>query len=258
MPIVQLANGLQISYRESGSGDRVILFVHGNSAFSLWWERVMNCLPAGWRAVAPDLRGCGDSEKPAQPWSWQELADDIYQFAEGLGLKRVILVGHSLGGTLAQQIAADHPKLVEKLVVINPGPPEGLHFDEVWYQRAAMLVNMPDMMKAALAATMPTAPKDEFYQRLLDESIAKSLGAWIPNTRALENTGDLPERVKSITAPTLIIYGKNDLITTLPMQEHLRDLIPGARLEVWEEIGHSAPAECPERLAQRIVAFVAE
>jgi pimeloyl-ACP methyl ester carboxylesterase len=258
MPGIQLANGLHLSYRESGSGDRVILFVHGNSAFSLWWERVMGSLPAGWRAVAPDLRGSGDSEKPVQPWSWQELAGDIAEFAEVLGLKQVTLVGHSLGGTLAQQVAADHPKLVERLILVNPGPPEGLHFDEVWYQRAAMLVKMPDMMKAALATTMPTAPKDEFYQRLLDESIAKSLTAWIPNTQALENTGDLPERVKGIAAPTLIIYGKNDLITTLPMQEHLRDLIPGCCLEVWDDIGHSAPAECPERLAQRIITFAAK
>lgn len=254
MPSIRLANGQEISYRESGSGDRTILFIHGNSAFSLWWERVMQHLPGGWRAVAPDLRGCGDSAKPAKDWTWQELCGDIHLFAEALGLRQVVLVGHSLGGTIAQQVAADHPKLVSRLVIINPGPPEGLHFDEVWYQRADMLVKMPDMMKMALAATMPTAPKDEFYTRLLDESIAKSLSAWLPNTRALEATGDLPERVKGIAAPTLIIYGKQDMLITPAMVEHIRELIPGTVLDVWD-IGHSAPAEAPDRLARRLVEF---
>ncbi len=253
MPSVTLSNGLNMFYREAGSGDRVFLFVHGNCATSLWWERVMAALPAGIRSIALDLRGCGDTDKPAQQWTWQELADDVYLFAQALNLSKVTLVGHSLGGTIAMQVAADHPDLVAKLVMVNPGPAEGLVMPEVWWERSRPLVNMPDVMKMALGAMMPTAPKDEFYTRLLDESVAKSVGAWLPHTKALENTGTLPRQVREIGVPTLIIYGTQDMLITAPMMETLRDQIPGAVLDVWPEVGHSANTEAPERFAQRIL-----
>ncbi|HYG59616.1 MAG TPA: alpha/beta hydrolase [Symbiobacteriaceae bacterium] len=254
MPEVRIANGLNMAYREYGTGDKVVLFIHGNAATSLWWARVFPHLPREWRAVAPDLRGCGDTDKPSDQWAWPVLADDIYEFARALGLTRFMLVGHSLGGVIAQQLAADHPELVERLVMVNPGPPEGFQFPPEWWARSEALAQMPDTMKMALAAMMPTAPKDEFYTQLLDESIAKSLGAWLKHTRALEDTCGLAEKVKSIMAPTLIVYGQQDMLITLPMMEQLRDRIPGATLELWE-CGHSACVEAPDRLARRLAAF---
>lgn len=256
MPTVQLSNGLHMFYRESGSGDRVVLFVHGNSASSRWWERLFTHLPADLRAIALDLRACGDTARAEGDWTWQQLVDDVYQFAQARDLQQFVLVGHSLGGTIAQQFTADHPELVEKLVMINPGPPEGFHFPPEWYTRAEMLVAAPAMMKMALAATAPTAPKDEFLESLLDESVAKSSGAWIRNTRALEQTGSLPDRIKEISAPTLIIYGMKDMLITPGMMERLQTAIAGAVLDEWEGIGHSAPVEAPERAARRIAEFL--
>jgi 3-oxoadipate enol-lactonase len=255
MPSIRTSGGLNMFYRESGSGDRVFLLVHGNCATSLWWERVMAQLPAGCRAVAPDLRGCGDTDKPEEQWTWQQLADDVYQFTQALGLSKVTLVGHSLGGTIGMQVAADHSDLVEKLVLVNPGPAEGLQMPELWWERSRPLVHMPDIMKMALGAMMPTAPKDDFYARLVEESVAKSVGAWLLHTKALEKTGALPRQVRELAAPTLIVCGKQDALITVPMMETLRDQIPGAVLEVWDEVGHSAITEVPERFTQRLVSF---
>lgn len=255
MRSVRIASGLNMAYREVGSGEKVLLLIHGNSAFSLWWERVFAYLPAGVRAIAPDLRGCGDTDKPEEQWVWPVLAEDIYQFTQAMGLTRVTLVGHSLGGVIAQQLAADHPELVERLVMVNPGPPEGFQFPAEWWARGEALVKMPDMMKMALGATMPNAPKDEFYTQLLDESIAKSLGAWLKHTKALEDTCGLPGKLGLIKAPTLIVYGKQDALITLPMMEALRDRISGSTLEIWE-CGHSANVEQPEAFTQRLMSFV--
>ncbi|HWI61078.1 MAG TPA: alpha/beta hydrolase [Symbiobacteriaceae bacterium] len=255
MPAIKIANGLQIFYRERGSGDRVVLFIHGNTASSLWWERAMENLPAGVRAVAPDLRGCGDSEKPAPTWSMNDLAEDVWQFTQALGLTRFAVVGHSLGGGVAQYLTVNHPEAVEKLVLINSAPAEGLKTPPERYAQLEVAVKMPDVLKMALAAMMPTAPKDEYYARLLEESIAKSAAALIPNGHALDDM-NLTEQARGITAPTLILYGRKDMLVTLDMMERTRDTIPGALLEVWDEVGHSAPVEDPVRFSARLVSFL--
>lgn len=254
MATAALPNGLRMYYRERGRGEQTILLIHGNCASSLWWERVMAHLPETARVLAPDLRGCGDSDKPAPPWSIADLAEDLYQFTQAVGVERCFVAGHSLGGAVAMQLAVAHPDLVERLVLINSAPAEGLVTPPERYAQLEAAVKMPAALKAALALMMPTAPQDEFYQTLLEESVQKSAGALIPNGRALD-VMNLADEVANLRAPTLIIYGRQDGLVTLDMMERTRDQIPGAQLEVWPEVGHSAPVEAPERLAKRMAEF---
>lgn len=254
MATVTLGNGLRIFYRERGQGGQTVLLIHGNTACSIWWERVMEHLPANVRVLAPDLRGCGDSDKPAPPWSIADLAEDIYQFTQALGVERCFVVGHSLGGGVAMQMAVAHPELVERLVLINSAPAEGLVTPPERYAQLEAAVQVPEILKAALGLMMPTAPQDEFYHTVMEESVKKSAGALIPNGRALD-VMNLVDQVAGLRAPTLIIYGQKDGLVTLHMMERTRDQIPGAQLEVWPEVGHSAPVEAPERLAKRLVEF---
>ncbi|MDF2628213.1 MAG: hypothetical protein K0R39_2044 [Symbiobacteriaceae bacterium] len=234
MPTIELANGLPMFYREQGAGDRVVLLIHGNSASSLWWERVMANLPAGVRAVAPDLRGCGDSGHPAEQWSMTDLAEDIYQFTLALGIERAVVVGHSLGGGVALYLTVNHPTLVERLMIVNSAPAEGLVTPAERYPQLEMAVKMPEVLKMALGAMMPTAPKDEYYARLLEESLAKSASALIPNGHALDQMN----------------------LTEQAMMERTQATIPGSVLEVWPEVGHSAPVEDPVRFTRRLVEFM--
>ena len=254
MAAVTLANGLRIFYRERGQGGQTVLLIHGNTASSLWWERVMEHLPGDVCLLAPDLRGCGDSDKPAPPWSIADLAEDVYQFTQAMGVQRCFVVGHSLGGGVAMQLAVAHPELVERLVLINSAPAEGLVTPPERYAQLEVAVKMPEVLKAALAMMMPTAPQDEFYHTVMEESVKKSAGALIPNGRALD-VMNLVEQVAGLRAPTLIIYGQKDGLVTLDMMERTRDRIPGAQLELWPEVGHSAPVEAPERLAKRLAEF---
>ncbi|HYF96067.1 MAG TPA: alpha/beta hydrolase [Symbiobacteriaceae bacterium] len=256
MPAIRIANGLRMFYREHGSGDRVVLLIHGNAASSLWWERAMAGLPVGVRAVAPDLRGCGDSDKPAPAWSMNDLAEDVFQLTRALGLGRFTVVGHSLGGGVAQYLTVNHPEAVEKLVLINSAPSEGLKTPPERYAQLEAAVKMPVVLKMALAAMMPTAPKDEYYDRLLEESVTKSAAALIPNGRALDDM-DLTGPAALMQVPTLILYGKQDMLVTLEMMERTRQTIPGAVLEVWDEVGHSAPVEDPPRFTKRLLEFLA-
>lgn len=255
MPNVTIAKGLNLFYRKSGSGDRHLLLIHGNTASSLWWEKVMGLLPEGVTAWAPDLRGCGDSDKPEGGWTMADLGDDVFQFCEAVGIRRATVVGHSLGGAVAQQLTVDHPELVERLVLVNSAEPAGLVTAPERYAQLEVAIRQPELLKMALAAMMPTAPKDEFYHRLLEESVTKSAGALIPNGRALDNM-NLVEQVKGIRVPVLILYGQQDALITLEMMQRANQQIPGSTLEVWPEVGHSAPVEDPERFARRLAAFM--
>ena len=255
MPSVQIAKGLNLFYRESGSGDRVLLLIHGNLASSIWWERVMELLPAGIKAYAPDLRGYGDSDKPEAEWSMHDLADDIYRFARAVGIERATVVGHSMGGGVAQQLTVEHPELVERLVLLNSAEPAGLQTPPEKYAQIEAMARQPEMVKMVLGMMAPTAPKDEFYARVMEESVAKSTGSWVRGGYALDRM-NLVEEVGAITAPVLILFGQKDILITPEMMERTHRQIPGSVLEIWPEVGHSANLEDPERLTQRLLAFM--
>lgn len=255
MPTAKLAKGLNLFYRKSGSGDRTLLLIHGNNASSLWWEKVMALLPAGITAYAPDLRQCGDSDHPGGEWSMADLGDDIYQFTQAVGITKATVVGHSLGGAIAQQLTVDHPELVERVVLVNSAEPAGLVTPPDRYAQLAFAITQPQILKMALGAMMPSAPKDEFYERVLEESAAKSATALIPNGHALDKM-NLVKEVAGIKVPVLILYGQKDALITPEMMERAHQQIPGSVLEMWPEVGHSAIVEDPERFTRRLLAFM--
>lgn len=255
MPTVQLEGGLNLFFRESGSGDRVLLLIHGNVASSLWWERVMALLPPGIKVYAPDLRGCGDSDKPAGEWSMHDLADDIYRFTRAVGVERATVVGHSLGGAVAQQLTVERPELVERLVLLNSAEPAGLQTPPDKYAQIEAIAQQPEMVKMVLGMMAPTAPKDAYYDRVMAESVAKCTGAWIRNGHALDRM-NLVNEVGGIAVPVLILFGQKDILVTPEMMERAHQQIPGSVLEMWPEVGHSANLEDPERFTRRLVAFL--
>ena len=124
MPYVQTPN-LRIHYRVAGDGDITLVLLHGNFGSWRWWEPVLERLPSGYRAYAPDLRGCGDSARPGFGHNIEVLTSDVFDFITSLSLCDVHLVGHSLGGAVALQAARDHPDLVRSLLLIAPPPAEG-------------------------------------------------------------------------------------------------------------------------------------
>lgn len=99
MPSVQL-NNFAMHYEITGSGPETLLLIHGNIASCRWWDKYLSFLPAGCRAVAMDLRGCGQSGRPGEGHTIRQFADDIHFLVQALDLKRFHLLGHSLGGQI--------------------------------------------------------------------------------------------------------------------------------------------------------------
>jgi len=122
---------LRIHYEEAGSGPEVFVLVHGNFASWRWWKPVLERIPKGWRAIAPDLRGCGETsggapDETLSAYGIPELAEDLAGLVGGLHLDAFHLVGHSLGGAVALEYALRHEPRVRSLTLAAPPPPTGL------------------------------------------------------------------------------------------------------------------------------------
>ncbi len=175
MPFIR-SGDLNVSYIEHGSGTPVV-FIHGNWASSSWWEPVLARLPDGWRGIAYDLRGRGQTAGPDSDYHIPSLAADLRTFAEAPGLDALHLVGHSLGIAIAMQFALDHPARVRSLTVIAPAWVDGLPEVTSAPEWQHALKANPAMFGMAMKALAPTVPHDDYWKRLLAEGHAQRLTA---------------------------------------------------------------------------------
>ena len=115
-------DGVTLAYEEAGAGDPPIVFVPGGSCDSWSFHHQLDHFSAGHRCVALDLRGHGRSDKPQQAYTMAGYADDVAWVIDRLGLDCPVVVGHSMGGAIALQLAADHPEAVRAVVLDDPAP----------------------------------------------------------------------------------------------------------------------------------------
>lgn len=114
--------GIKLHYVQEGAGDPTFVFVHGWCCDHTFFQPQFDHFKQSHRAVSPDLRGCGESDKPDAGYDIPTLTDDVAALCRDLGLERPIIVGHSLGGMIGVELAARHPSLPGAIVAVDPGP----------------------------------------------------------------------------------------------------------------------------------------
>lgn len=248
----------------SGSGPPVVL-IHGLGLRGALWNRVRAALGDRHLQVRIDLRGAGASrETEREPLTLERWSDDLGEVLRSLGLGRPVLVGHSLGASIALKHALDHPDRVGGLVLIggeadlgNLAPRMTLSaerieslgmqawVDEHWSKN-------PPFSESSLASD--PSMLDEYRALLLENDPVD----YVRQCRAIATAEPLSGRLGEVAVPTLVIVGGRD-DRTLP--EHGRALayaIPGAEVVELADAGHSIPLEAPVETARAIAAFVAE
>ena len=253
---------LTLDVAEAGAGGRPVLLLHGFTADKSEVADVLGPLAArGWHAVAPDLRGHGRSDHPTDPdaYSFEILAADVLGLADDLGWDRFALVGHSMGGAVAQVIALDRPERLTALVLASTfhGPVKGISMDLVelgrWVVRESGMSGLAD----ALAARRADNPESiAAFERLLEarpgyaeQSRARleatSPDMWMALAPRFVDQPDRLDRLARIDVPTAVIVGDLDA-TMLEDCRRLAQTIPGARLAVIPGVGHVPQVEMPE------------
>lgn len=247
--------GVKLHYEDKGSG-KVILFIHGNTGSWRWWQKTLDLLPPGFRGIAVDLRGAGESDKPGTGYDIPQYGEDLYGLVRKLGLSDIHLVGHSLGGAVALQIALDHPEVLRSLTMVNPAPAEGMPIPEDNFPMLAAVASNRDFMRPALASMMPTAPQDEYFEQLLNDAMTAG-PTLVPNARSLTRL-NLTDRLGDLKIPTMILFGLKDIIVSLDAVRRTQSGIKDAHLEVWPDCGHSPIIEKPVEFTGLLTEFIAK
>ncbi len=246
-----LIGGLHLYYSASGSGQPVV-FVHGNTGSSRWFSRVMD-MP-GFQSFALDLPNFGKSSPLEGEADLHVYADYVGDFIEALQLKSPIVVGHSLGGAVAQSLAVRRPELVSALVLVDSASPKGLITPRDRYPFIEMMRKDKSILSKALAATVPTLKDTELFESLVEDATAMAEKAWTGNADALSSF-DIADRTTSFEKPVLVIWGRGDFIVTESMARETAEAYTQGRLEIIDDVGHSLIVENPGAFVELFTEF---
>ena len=254
-----------------GAGEPVI-FLHGFPASSQLWHSVVREMPEGHRLVVTDLLGFGKSDRPGlAPLTAIAHAGRVRLLMDDLGIATACIVGHGMGGAVAQALALDAPARVTRLCLVN-----STAFD-AWPRRAArvarLLAGVPAIGRAAGAPLVAGLVHGSLLKGFADEehgrhdldnylrAFTMRLGAdaLVSQLRAMNDptVAPLGARLGGITQPTSVVWGARDPWLNVAVGERLRDAIPGATLELIEDAGHFTPEDAPARVAAAVAALLA-
>jgi non-heme chloroperoxidase len=255
---VQLGNGLMLDVAESGAADgEPVLFLHGFTDSWFSFSTVLERLPAEIRAIAPSMRGHGDSERPSCCYRVADFSTDVIELLDALQLERVTLVGHSMGSFIAQRVAIDHPDRIARLVLIGSGTTARF---EAAVEFNAVVQTLTDPIAAEFVrefqeSTVFQPLPVSFMETVIDESRKLPAHVWRDALAGLLSDA-AEDELHRIDAPTLIVWGDRDMLWTRPQQEGLQRSIRGSRLLVYSETGHATHWERPDRIARDLQEFI--
>ena len=244
-----------------------MLLVHGSYATGRWWEPFMRILPDEVLTVAPDMRGCGDTERADHGYDVPDLAADLSAFLDALGWTEFDLVAHSSGGAVAIEYALARPHAVRTLTLVDSVPVEGVFTPLETFVLLDHMRSDRDLLAQALATLMPTFvnenarsddPDQAFFQTLVDDAAAMAPAAFTAVADGLARWNRFAD-AGQLTLPTLLIWGDQDIVVDRDSTTRTLIAIPGAHnLEVLHNVGHSPMIEAPVALAERIIEFITD
>ncbi len=266
MPKVH-ANGIDIYYETHGSGDPLVLIA--GLGYGQWmWHKMIPGLAQHFRVIAFDNRGVGETDKPPGPYSAQMLADDTAGLLEALDIPSAAVMGHSMGGFVAQALVLSRPDLVDKLILSAtnfggpnhvPVTPEALavltdtESDPVERLKRGILISCtpgfgethPEVVQAWLDYRINHPLVPEAYQAQL--AIGLALGS---------AEASFEPKLKNVQAPTLILFGEHDKVVPPGNAELLAREIPNSTIKILPNAGHFYPFDATDAAVEAVVAFL--
>jgi pimeloyl-ACP methyl ester carboxylesterase len=262
-------NDIRYAYRRFGKpGTIPLLFLeYFNSNMDGWDPDVTDSFAAGHEVILFDNAGVGASVGKT-PHVVAEMTKHCVAFCRALGLKQIHVVGFSLGGMIAQQLALEHPQLVGRLILLGTGPRggEGMTFTELSPEEQA------DPVAFLLAAFFSPSEASqaagrEYMKRLAsrknDLDLPVSRDSAVAQVAALREWGTIPATgryatLESITHPTLIVHGSKDIVVTPINAFILAEHLPNAQLIMYPDASHAAFSQCAENFLQNARLFLNE
>ena len=262
--------GVPFAYRELGpdSGVPVVFLHHLMAVLDDWDPRVIDGIAAHRRVITFDNRGVGASGGSV-PHTVEEMGRDAIAFIRALGLKKVDLLGFSLGGGVAQMVALQAPDLVRRMILAGTGPRGGGGIDEVTriaviaYFKAALTLSDPrNFLFFPRTPEGKRAAKDYFArlkERTTDRDKPISLQARRAQLNAIRTAGlSAPDDLSVITQPVFVANGDRDLMVDSSHSADMARRLPNAKLTIYPDSGHGGVFQHHRAFVPAVLDFLAD
>jgi pimeloyl-ACP methyl ester carboxylesterase len=254
--MVSVANGrFEVQTLEAGTGDDVV-FLHG--AGGLTWDPFLEALSQKYHVIAPHLPGTGESTGGEHVFDHHDGFYFYLDFMDAMGLDQVHLIGHSMGGWMAAEVAAMQPRRFESVTLLSP---IGLWSDD--YPVLDIWAMLPNEIAEAVfhdvnhpaAQMMLAVPSDpaELGQLQIQQTKTGSMAAkfmWPIPDKGLKN------RIHRITSPTLVLWGASDKLAPVQYADDFGRLIESSTVEIIKEAGHLPQLEQTEATLEKVLAHL--
>ena len=255
----RLSSGIKLEYAEQGSASGVpVIFLHGYTDSWQSFNQVLPLLPSSIHAYSVSQRGHGNSDRPEKGYNPEDLAMDVADFMQELKIESAIIVGHSMGGTVAQRFALDYPYMTSALVLVssfasfktNPGIAE----------LQAVVNKIEDPIDSGFVyefqkSTIYKSLNPATLQTYVNESMKVPAHVWKSVAEDALNV-DYLKALNNISVPTLVMWGDKDVFCPKSDQYLLTKAIKRSTLVIYENIGHAIQWEDPERFTKDILEFI--
>lgn len=249
-------NDVRLWVESEGNNHPALIFLHFWGGSSRTWKQVSDLLKKDYRCIRMDLRGWGESDKPQTGYDIQSLANDVLGLVSQLQLDNYILVGHSMGGKIAQAIAAKMPAGLKKLILVAPSPAVSTILPAKMVTGMENAYTSLDNINQTIdyvfnASDLPPAVRQTVVEDMQRHNTASRLG-W----PAAALTEDVSAGLSSVNIPTLVIAGENDIVDSpARLQADLVTIIPDAGMVIIPRVGHLIMVQQPEKVAELIHDF---
>lgn len=241
-------NNTQLNVLELGRGSRTLVFLHYFGGSALEWQTVMNQFADQYRCLAVDLRGHGDSAAPATGYSVETMADDVVELLTVLTVDTFVLIGHSLSGKVALEVASRQPTGLQSLVLVSPSPPKPEPISDA--DRKDMLDTHGQRSAAEKTLAKITAkPLSEMAkEQIIADNLRTSKTAW-DAWLTLGSKEDITDHMKTVQVPIAIVAGTDDKAIAPDVQPELTlPYLQNATFDTIDAAGHLLPWEIPDEL----------
>jgi pimeloyl-ACP methyl ester carboxylesterase len=268
-------NGVRLRYVESGIGTPIV-FLHGFPDFSYSWRRQLPYLSAaGFRCLAPDMRGFNESDKPkhVRDYRVDVLVDDVAEFIEKVAGGTAHVVGHDWGGIIAWYLAMRQPARIRKLVIINAPHPtrylqelrRGAQLLRSFYVGFFQLPYIPELLLSSFHFALIKGPaarsaeERERYEEALSQpgGLTAGLNYYRAAMRGLF-TGKTPREKTVITVPALVLWGERDPALSARLVGGLDEYVRDLQIVRFRDVGHFPHIDASSRVNEELLSYLSK
>ena len=255
---------IDLTYAEQGPrGATAVVLLHGFPLDRSMWDDQVGVLAARFRTIVPDLRGHGQTEAPPGPYTMADHVADVARLLDRLGAERAALVGLSMGGYVASNFLAAHPRRVWAAALVDTraeGDTEPTKANRAAQAKEIEAVGMAPFVEAGIPrmfARSSITERPELAERYRRMVAPARPAAVVAALQGLALRPDVTASLGGVRCPTLVVVGSEDVVTPPSDARHIAEMIPGAELEIIAGVGHLSNMEAPEHFNRVLLDFLA-